>query len=331
MTKFKSDSFLEQKPTGTTADAKPSTNENYSQSNATAITDDFDLWGGGPDEDEYIDPDNSAIIVDENYGSFVEQGTQTVSPGGAVGGTLDVNRTPPTDPASGNATEYNTPEIKEKYNSGAPNEVLTFPTETTSINSPWGWRFSNTDFHHGNDNPCKCGTILRAPFTGKIGWIGGETIFADPAGAPTGGLGQYNGYGITLTNKAGWKALFIHLSARYAKSGDIVEQGQIIGRTGGARYQRSPNFNQWYIDEFYGGVKPAKADVKNGPGCGWSGGCHLHWGLMAPKPHGNPVPTSVQGKPKDFSKHVDPALYIGKKLSDGIIPDSRDFTSPPVA
>lgn len=111
-----------------------------------------------------------------------------------------------------------------------------------AINSAFGWRYGNTDYHRGID-------------------IGGENVDgAAVIAAETGTVVQVNreyianqGYGmfVVLQHDDSTATLYGHLSEVLVETGDAVEKGQIIAKVGSTGFSKEPNLQFEVIE---GGV-----------------------------------------------------------------------------
>ena len=135
----------------------------------------------------------------------------------------------------------------------------------TTISSYFGKRTAPTSgastYHKGVDIPAPEGTTLIATCDGEItftGFLGG------------------GGYTITLTTSDNLKISYCHVSPNYIVSkGDIVEQGQIIGKVG-------PKY-------VYGVAGNTYTDSFGNPTNGATTGCHLHIGFRKNNEYVNPL------------------------------------------
>ena len=135
----------------------------------------------------------------------------------------------------------------------------------TRISSYFGKRVAPTSgastYHKGIDIPAPEGTNLIATCDGQItftGFLGG------------------GGYTITLTNSAGLKISYCHVSPNYIVSeGDNIIQGQIIGKVG-------PKY-------VYGVPGNTYTDSSGRPTNGATTGCHLHLGFRLDGKYVNPL------------------------------------------
>jgi murein DD-endopeptidase MepM/ murein hydrolase activator NlpD len=107
-----------------------------------------------------------------------------------------------------------------------------------AITSGFGWRthpiFGTREFHTGIDIAGRWGTPIVAAYWGTVryvGWKGGngEIVIVD------------HGHGI--------ETAYSHLSATTVKPGEVVEEGQEIGRTGSTGWSTGPHlFFEVYVD-----------------------------------------------------------------------------------
>lgn len=93
--------------------------------------------------------------------------------------------------------------------------------------------------HSGFDITADIGTEIHAVQTGKV-------LLAEFDGTTTEGFDAFNdGYGnkIEVLNEDGRRVVYGHLRESYVKPGDIIEQGQIIGKTGCSGGSRVPHLH----------------------------------------------------------------------------------------
>ena len=110
---------------------------------------------------------------------------------------------------------------------------LTIPSEITSI---FGWRIhpitGDQRFHSGTDLGAPEGTPVVAAVSGQV-------VTADFLG----------GYGLTVIlqhEKGTQESLYAHLSELFVKPGDMVEQGNVIGRVGSTGNSTGPHLHfEW--------------------------------------------------------------------------------------
>ena len=117
---------------------------------------------------------------------------------------------------------------------GNGNLKLLFPlTIPAMITSAFGWRIhpisGESRFHSGTDLGAPMGAPVVAAFGGKV-------QIADLMG----------GYGLAVVlrhNKDTEETLYGHLSEIFVKPGDIVKQGDVIGRVGSTGYSTGPHLH----------------------------------------------------------------------------------------
>lgn len=110
---------------------------------------------------------------------------------------------------------------------------LTIPSEITSV---FGWRIhpisGDQRFHSGTDLGAPEGTPVLAA-------VAGQVVTADVVG----------GYGLTVIlqhEKGTQESLYAHLSQIFVKPGDMVEQGNVIGRVGSTGNSTGPHLHfEW--------------------------------------------------------------------------------------
>ncbi|HEY9630156.1 MAG TPA: M23 family metallopeptidase [Coleofasciculaceae cyanobacterium] len=147
---------------------------------------------------------------------------------------------------SGYSGTYNTavalPSVQDFYNLTVrpPAQIsngnisLQFPlTIPAAITSAFGWRIhpiaGESRFHSGTDLGAPQGTPVMAVFDGKV-------QIADLMG----------GYGLAVVlrhNKDTQESLYAHLSEAFVKPGDMVKQGEVIGRVGSTGYSTGPHLH----------------------------------------------------------------------------------------
>lgn len=115
-----------------------------------------------------------------------------------------------------------------------------WPATCSSVSSGFGWRWGA--LHDGTDI-AGCGY--------------GSNIFAAQAGTVVQSSSKFdNGQYITIDHHNGYYTLYAHLSARYAKVGDYVEKGQVIGAMGQTGFATGVHlhFAIWRGYPYRGGV-----------------------------------------------------------------------------
>ncbi len=162
-------------------------------------------------------------------------GTSTLGEGG-VG--LGVGQTT----ASGQSYTYAQPDLKYYYNRtlrppgriGNGNIRLIFPLSIPApISSAFGWRIhpisGEQRFHSGTDLAAPMGTPVLAAYAGQV-------AIADFLG----------GYGLAIAldhNQGTQQTLYGHLSEVFVKPGEMVKQGDVIGRVGSTGNSTGPHLH----------------------------------------------------------------------------------------
>jgi murein DD-endopeptidase MepM/ murein hydrolase activator NlpD len=117
---------------------------------------------------------------------------------------------------------------------GNGNTRLMFPLSVPAvISSVFGWRLHPISgtyrFHSGTDLAAPLGTPVLAAFAGRVAiadWLGG--------------------YGLTVTlehNQGAQQTLYGHLSELFVRPGDMVKQGEVIGRVGSTGNSTGPHLH----------------------------------------------------------------------------------------
>jgi len=117
---------------------------------------------------------------------------------------------------------------------GNGNIRLVFPLSIpASITSAFGWRihplFGSSRFHSGTDLGAPMGTPVLAAYAGQV-------ALADFLG----------GYGLAVAlnhNKNTQQSLYGHLSEIFVKQGELVKQGDVIGRVGSTGNSTGPHLH----------------------------------------------------------------------------------------
>ncbi|MBW4517179.1 MAG: peptidoglycan DD-metalloendopeptidase family protein [Timaviella obliquedivisa GSE-PSE-MK23-08B] len=117
---------------------------------------------------------------------------------------------------------------------GNGNIGMLFPLSIPAvITSAFGWRihpiFGESRFHSGSDIGAEQGTPVLAAFAGKV-------ELADFMG----------GYGLAVVlrhNKDTEETLYAHLSELFVKPGEVVKQGEVIGRVGSTGNSTGPHLH----------------------------------------------------------------------------------------
>lgn len=135
-----------------------------------------------------------------------------------------------------------TPSLKDYYRRtlrppsklGNGNIQLLFPLSIpAAISSLFGWRVhpisGDARFHSGTDLAAPMGTPVLAAYAGQV-------VLADLLG----------GYGLAVAlehNKGTAQTLYAHLSEIFVQSGEVVKQGDVIGRVGSTGNSTGPHLH----------------------------------------------------------------------------------------
>lgn len=120
------------------------------------------------------------------------------------------------------------------------------PCKYILLTSAWGYRDNptgpGTEFHDGVDLANNTGTPIYATRSGYVHAAGWGT-----------NLGNY----VTLNHQDGFKSQYLHMTHYVVKTGDWVEQGQLIGYMGSTGRSTGPHL---HFSIYYNGtsVNPAK-------------------------------------------------------------------------
>ncbi len=117
---------------------------------------------------------------------------------------------------------------------GNGNTQLLFPLSMpAAISSLFGWRThpisGDARFHSGTDLAAPMGTPVLAAYAGQV-------VLADLLG----------GYGLAVAldhNKGTAQTLYAHLSEIFVQSGEVVKQGDVIGRVGSTGNSTGPHLH----------------------------------------------------------------------------------------
>ena len=201
------------------------------------------LWGVGTEQPKSV---NGQVADSANPGDSAEAGYYANAassgysgggrsyPGSSIGlGSIEVG---PVSVSSGSNTGFGyynlTPRPAGKFGNG--NTSLLFPLSiAAAITSPFGWRthpvMGNGRFHSGTDLGAPLGTPVLAAYAGQVAiadWLGG--------------------YGLTVVlnhNKNSQETLYGHLSELFVKPGELVKQGDTIGRVGSTGMSTGPHLH----------------------------------------------------------------------------------------
>ena len=125
------------------------------------------------------------------------------------------------------------------------NSVWMVPCKYKLLTSAWGYRNNptgpGTEFHDGVDLANNTGTPIYASRSGYVHAAGWGT-----------NLGWY----VTLNHQDGYKSQYLHMTHYVVKTGDWVEQGQVIGYMGSTGRSTGPHL---HFSIYYNGssVNPA--------------------------------------------------------------------------
>jgi hypothetical protein len=100
------------------------------------------------------------------------------------------------------------------------------------ISSPFGWRnhpiFGTSRFHTGIDLAYGSGTSIKASRAGKV--------------VSAGSMGGY-GNAVIIDHGDGYKTLYAHMSSITVTKGQIVSQGEEVGKVGSTGYSTGPHLH----------------------------------------------------------------------------------------
>ncbi|MEO1520340.1 MAG: M23 family metallopeptidase [Cyanobacteria bacterium J06633_2] len=128
---------------------------------------------------------------------------------------------------------YNRTNRPEAF-AGNDNSQMMFPLSIPAlISSPFGWRshpiFGNVRFHTGTDIAAPMGTPVVATYSGRV-------IVADFLG----------GYGLTVVIRHednSIETLYGHLSEVFVRPGEVIQQGEVVGRVGSTGNSTGPHLH----------------------------------------------------------------------------------------
>ncbi len=114
----------------------------------------------------------------------------------------------------------------------------------SNINSPYGWRFNNTDFHTGMD-------------IGGSGVYGADIVVAK-SGVVASPMTHWSyGNNIVINHGDGYVTLYAHCSTLLVSPGQTVTQGQVIARVGATGNVTGPHL---HFEVYYNGVRQNPAN-----------------------------------------------------------------------
>jgi hypothetical protein len=133
-----------------------------------------------------------------------------------------------------NISDYYNRTVRPEAFAGNENRQMMFPLSIPAlISSPFGWRshpiFGNTRFHTGTDIAAPMGTPVVATYSGRI-------TVADFLG----------GYGLTVVIRHednSIETLYGHLSEVFVRPGEMIQQGEVIGRVGSTGNSTGPHLH----------------------------------------------------------------------------------------
>lgn len=142
--------------------------------------------------------------------------------------------TPPVGQAYSTVKAYYNRTVKPIGQVGNGDIKLLFPLSLpASITSLFGWRVhpitGNSRFHSGTDLGAPMGTPVLAALTGRV-------IMAD----------FFGGYGLAVALEHGQgsqQTLYAHLSEVFVKPGEVIKQGNAIGRVGSTGNSTGPHLH----------------------------------------------------------------------------------------
>lgn len=100
------------------------------------------------------------------------------------------------------------------------------------MSSPFGWRqdpiTGGSSFHQGVDLKMAYGRDVKAAAAGTVVFAGTQ-----------GGYGQT----VVINHEGGRQTRYAHLSAENVRAGDVVSEGQIIGKSGNSGRSTGPHLH----------------------------------------------------------------------------------------
>ena len=138
------------------------------------------------------------------------------------------------NPGTSSLQDYYRRTVRPPAKLGNGNIQLLFPISIpAAISSMFGWRVhpisGDARFHSGTDLAAPMGTPVLAAYAGQV-------VLADLLG----------GYGLTVAlehNKGTAQTLYAHLSEIFVRSGEVVKQGDVIGRVGSTGNSTGPHLH----------------------------------------------------------------------------------------
>jgi murein DD-endopeptidase MepM/ murein hydrolase activator NlpD len=115
-------------------------------------------------------------------------------------------------------------------------EKMTVPTDSTRYTSYFGDRRtyaytngkSSTSIHHGNDYGVPTGTPINSCAAGRV-------VMAEDRIS--------TGYSVVIEHLPGLYSLYYHLSELLVKEGDMIKQGELIGKSGATGLATGPHLH----------------------------------------------------------------------------------------
>lgn len=138
------------------------------------------------------------------------------------------------NPGSPSLQDYYRRTVRPPAKLGNGNIQLLFPLAIpAAISSMFGWRVhpisGDTRFHSGTDLAAPMGTPVLAAYAGRV-------VLADLLG----------GYGLAVAlehNQSTAQTLYAHLSEIFVQPGEVVKQGDVIGRVGSTGNSTGPHLH----------------------------------------------------------------------------------------
>ncbi|MEX0271795.1 M23 family metallopeptidase [Leptolyngbyaceae cyanobacterium UHCC 1019] len=138
------------------------------------------------------------------------------------------------NPSTTSLKDYYRRTLRPPAKLGNGNIQLLFPLSIpAAISSLFGWRVhpisGDARFHSGTDLAAPMGTPVLAAYAGQV-------VLADLLG----------GYGLAVAlehNKGTAQTLYAHLSEIFVRSGEVVKQGDVIGRVGSTGNSTGPHLH----------------------------------------------------------------------------------------
>jgi murein DD-endopeptidase MepM/ murein hydrolase activator NlpD len=118
------------------------------------------------------------------------------------------------------------------YASKSPARLLTDVTTSAPVSSKFGWRLDplsgETRFHQGVDIAVAYGHDVKAAADGIVSFAGVQ-----------------NGYGntVVIDHEGGRQTRYAHLSQELVRAGDVVSEGQVLGKSGNSGRSTGPHLH----------------------------------------------------------------------------------------